>query len=224
MIIRKTENVNGQALHFRWGFATLLRKGKTGGKSENERQEEMKMKQVSVFLADGFEEIEGITVTDLLRRAGVKVWNVSVTGQKMVQGAHGIPVEADAVFEEMDFHKMDLLVLPGGMPGTIHLKEHEGLRVLLKKYYEEGRYLAAICAAPTVFGELGFLEGKEACCYPGMEDGLKGAKVSMEPVSVDKNLVTGRGLGTAIPFALKLIELLCGKEKAEEIGRAVVYY
>ena len=133
------------------------------------------MKQIAVFLAEGFEEIEGLTVTDLLRRAGVTVTNVSVTGEKTVHGSHGIGVEADALFEEMEFEGMDMLVLPGGMPGTKHLKEHRDLCVLLKEFYAKERYLAAICAAPTVFGELG-------------------------------------------------IELLCGKEKAEEIGHGVVYY
>ena len=116
------------------------------------------MKQIAVFLAEGFEEIEGLTVTDLLRRAGVTVTNVSVTGEKTVHGSHGIGVEADALFEEMEFEGMDMLVLPGGMPGTKHLKEHRDLCALLKEFYAKERYLAAICAAPTVFGELGFLE------------------------------------------------------------------
>ena len=120
------------------------------------------MKQIAVFLAEGFEEIEGLTVTDLLRRAGVTVTNVSVTGEKTVHGSHGIGVEADALFEEMEFEGMDMLVLPGGMPGTKHLKEHRDLCVLLKEFYAKERYLAAICAAPTVFGELGFLEGRKA--------------------------------------------------------------
>lgn len=182
------------------------------------------MKQIAVFLAEGFEEIEGLTVTDLLRRAGVTVTNVSVTGEKTVHGSHGIGVEADALFEEMEFEGMDMLVLPGGMPGTKHLKEHRDLCVLLKEFYAKERYLAAICAAPTVFGELGFLDGRKACCYPGMESGLSHAETNEEPVNVDGHMITSRGLGTAIPFALKLIELLCGKEKAEEIGHGVVYY
>lgn len=105
------------------------------------------MKQIAVFLAEGFEEIEGLTVTDLLRRAGVTVTNVSVTGEKTVHGSHGIGVEADALFEEMEFEGMDMLVLPGGMPGTKHLKEHRDLCVLLKEFYAKERYLAAICAA-----------------------------------------------------------------------------
>ena len=103
-------------------------------------------------------------------------------------------------------------------------KEHRDLCALLKEFYAKERYLAAICAAPTVFGELGFLEGRKACCYPGMESGLSHAETNEEPVNVDGHMITSRGLGTAIPFALKLIELLCGKEKAEEIGHGVVYY
>lgn len=154
------------------------------------------MKQIAVFLAEGFEEIEGLTVTDLLRRAGVTVTNVSVTGEKTVHGSHGIGVEADALFEEMEFEGMDMLVLPGGMPGTKHLKEHRDLCALLKEFYAKERYLAAICAAPTVFGELGFLEGRKACCYPGMESGLSHAETNEEPVNVDGHMITSRGPGT----------------------------
>ncbi|MBU3839718.1 MAG: DJ-1/PfpI family protein [Candidatus Ruminococcus intestinipullorum] len=182
------------------------------------------MKQVSVFLAEGFEEIEALTVTDLLRRAGINVQNVSVTGQRIVKGSHQIGVETDALFEEMDFTNMDMLVLPGGMPGTLNLQKHEGLETLLKQFYLDKKYLAAICAAPTVLGAWGFLENRKACCYPSMEEQLKAKEVIQnQEVVVDEMVITSRGLGTAIPFALKLIELLCGNEKAEEIGKSIVY-
>ena len=118
------------------------------------------MKQIAVFLAEGFEEIEGLTVTDLLRRAGVTVTNVSVTGEKTVHGSHGIGVEADALFEEMEFEGMDMLVLPGGMPGTKHLKEHRDLCVLLKEFYAKERYLAAICAVIRAWSQ-GFLTQRQ---------------------------------------------------------------
>ena len=182
-------------------------------------------KKAYVFLADGFEEVEALTQVDLLRRAGVEVKMISVTGEKLVFGAHRIAVSSDATFEKMEvsLDKADMLVLPGGMPGTLGLKNHKGLETLLRRYYKKGLLLAAICAAPTIFGEFGFLEGRKACCYPGMEDGLKGAEVSVDPVCVDGHIITSRGVGTAIPFALELISQLCGQEKADEIAKSIVY-
>ena len=170
-----------------------------------------------VFLADGFEEIEGLTVVDVLRRAGVEVTTASVMGRKMIQGSHGIPVEADCLFEEAQAQEADLLVLPGGMPGTLNLKRHEGLIDLLKKFDGQEKKIAAICAAPSILGELGMLDGRAACAYPSFEDQLGGAKVLREPVVTDGHITTGRGMGAAIPFALRLAEILCGEEKAEEV-------
>lgn len=181
------------------------------------------MRQVSVFLADGFEEIEGLTVVDILRRAGLQVDTVSVTGDKTIHGSHQIDVQADFLFEEMDFSQTDMLVLPGGMPGTVHLKEHKGLRGLLEAHHEQGQYIAAICAAPSIFGELGFLKGRRACCYPSFEEKLEGAEVVQDKVCVDGHVITSRGMGTAIPFALQLTSLLCGEEKAQEIGRSIIF-
>ena len=112
---------------------------------------------------------------------------------------------------------------PGGMPGTIRLQEHRGLEALLRKFYGSKKYIAAICAAPTVFGKLGFLEGRKATCYPAMEEGLVGADVIRDMVIVDGHVVTSRGMGTAIPFALALVELLAGSEKAEEIRESIIY-
>lgn len=181
------------------------------------------MKQISVFLADGFEEIEGLTVVDILRRAGLRVDTVSITGERIIRGSHQIDVQADCLFEEMDFSETDMLVLPGGMPGTRNLMNHKGLQELLRAYHEKGRYIAAICAAPSVFGRLGFLKGRRACCYPSFEEKLEGAEVVQEPVSVDGHIITSRGMGTAIPFALKLTALLCGEEKADEISRSILF-
>ena len=154
----------------------------------------------------------------------MEVISVSVTGDKVVTGSHQISVVADILFEEMDGKEADLLVLPGGIPGTPNLKAHDGVTALLKAQYEAGKYIAAICAAPLVFGGLGFLKGRKATIYPGMEEELIGAEASTDSVVVDGNVVTSRGVGTAIPFALKLIELLCGKEKADQIGKGIVYY
>ncbi|MBA4701185.1 MAG: DJ-1/PfpI family protein [Ruminococcus sp.] len=181
------------------------------------------MKQVSVFLADGFEEIEGLTVVDLLRRAGVDTKMVSITGRLDIHGAHEIIVKADVLFEEQDFSGMDMLVLPGGMPGTTHLQEHRGLKKLLEEQYAQEKYIAAICAAPSILGSLGFLEGRTACSYPAMEEKLTGARVVQSPVAVDGQIITSRGVGTAIPFSLELISKLCGLEKSEEIGKSIVF-
>ena len=172
------------------------------------------MTNTAIFLADGFEEIEGLMVVDLLRRVGIKVDMVSISEAMAVSGSHGISVKADLLMKDIDFDAYELLVLPGGMPGTINLGECEVLCSELKKACENGKKIAAICAAPTVFGKLGLLKGKKACCYPDMEDGLIGAEVSFDAVTVDGNITTSRGLGTALPFALALIEQLLDKKNS----------
>ena len=181
-------------------------------------------KKVCVFLADGFEEIEGLTVVDLLRRAQIEVTTVSITGAIMIHGAHGIDVKADELFENMNYEGQDMLVLPGGMPGTLHLGEHKGLKNLLDKFYNEKKYLAAICAAPSVFGKYGYLKGRKATSYPGFEEQLLGAECSEDDVVVSGFITTSRGRGTAIPFALSLIAQLINEEKANEIGKSIIYY
>ena len=181
------------------------------------------MEKAYVFLADGFEEIEGLTVVDILRRAGADTQTVSVMGRKEITGSHRITLQADLVFEETSFEDGTLFVLPGGMPGTKHLGAHEGLTSLLKKAAAEGKRVAAICAAPSVLGDLGLLEGKHAVCYPGFEDRLKGAQVEFTPVVTDGNITTSRGMGTAIPFALSLSAQLTGTEKAEELAKGIIY-
>lgn len=181
------------------------------------------MSRVFVFLADGFEEIEGLTVVDLLRRAEAEVVTVSINKTEHVCGSHGIEVKADTVFEQADFTGADMLVLPGGMPGTKHLGAHEGLTALLKETNERGGGIAAICAAPSVLGDLGFLAGKKAVCYPGFEERLSGAEVLYVPAMTDGNITTSRGMGTAIDFSLELIARLFGAEKAENLAKAIVY-
>ena len=143
------------------------------------------MKKVSIFLAEGFEEVEALTPADLLRRAGAEVTLVSIKAEKTVTGSHGISITADRLFEETDYEDADLLVLPGGMPGTLNLKACEPLLALLKEHNAKGKKLAAICAAPTVLGHAGLLNGKNATCYPGCEDGLTGAICQTAPVVTD---------------------------------------
>ncbi len=181
------------------------------------------MKQTCVFLADGFEEIEALTVVDVLRRAGVDVVTVSIKADKAVTGRSKITVFADQTFEEMDFGKAELLVLPGGMPGTTNLQAYTPLRSLLQRFYEEKKRLSAICAAPMILGELGFLKGRKATIFPGMEEKLIGAQALTDPVVVDEFITTSRGMGTAIPFALSLTAQLLGEEKAKEIKKSIVY-
>lgn len=181
------------------------------------------MKKVAVFLAEGLEEVEGLTVVDLLRRAGIDVKTVALSSKKEVTGARQITIKADACLEELDFTKQDGVVLPGGMPGTTHLMEHEGVNRTIREFAEQGKLVAAICAAPVVLGKAGLLQGRRATCYPGMEDQLTGAECCEDAVVWDGNIITSRGVGTAIPFALTLTEYFLGAEKAKEIGDSIVY-
>lgn len=181
------------------------------------------IKNVCIALADGFEEIEGLTVVDLLRRAGIEVTTAAVCGKTQVTGSHRITVLADTLIENVDFDKMDMFVLPGGMPGTKNLQASTVVCKTLKKMIADGKEIAAICAAPSVLGGLHLLNGKKAACYPGFEDALLGAEVIFDEVAVDQQVITSRGLGTAIPFALALIERLLDKKTADEIGRSVIY-
>ena len=181
------------------------------------------MAQIALFLAEGFEEIEALTVVDLCRRAGLNIDMVSVTDDFTVKGSHGITVSADKTIEDVDFDNTDMLVLPGGMPGTINLEKTESLMRQVKMFNSAGRYLSAICAAPGIFGRAGILQGKKACIFPGLEGELKGADVRMSETTVDGHILTSRGMGTAIPFGLAIVERFCGKEAAEELGKKVVY-
>jgi len=181
------------------------------------------MSKVCVFLADGFEEIEALTVVDILRRASVDTQMISISENRMVTGSHKIPIQADACIKDADFSDTELLVLPGGMPGTIHLGECKMLTDMLVEFHQQGKKVAAICAAPSILGDLGILKGKKAVCFPGFEERLKGATVLDNKVSIDGNVTTSRGMGTAIPFALALTEQLVSKEKAQEIKKSILY-
>lgn len=181
------------------------------------------MKKIGVFFAEGYEEIEALTVVDICRRCGLGVDMVSVTEELMVTGSHGIGVRMDKGFSSADFQEYDMAVLPGGMPGTKNLEAHEGLMAQVDAYYARGKYVAAICAAPSIFGHRGILKGRRACCYPGMEAHLEGAEVTAGPVEIADNVITSRGMGTAMDFALAIVEVLCGKEKAQEMAEAVVH-
>lgn len=180
---------------------------------------------IYIFMAEGFEETELTAPTDLLKRAGHEVTLVSVTGDKLVTGAHGIKIAADILFEEKDLTDGELYILPGGLPGTTNLGLHEGLKELILKVHNADKHVAAICAAPTVLGKYGILEGKYATCYPGCEDGLNGALEPEEDEAAitDGNITTSVGPGTAIDFGLELIEVLDGADKADEIAEEFCY-
>lgn len=181
------------------------------------------MSQVCIFLAEGFEEIEALTVVDILRRAGIDIQTVSVTGNKCVTSSHKVPVMADALFADIDFADIDMIVLPGGMPGTRNLEAHEALMGQVDAFYEQGKWLAAICAAPSIFGHRGMLKGKRACCFPEFESHLEGAQIVRDPVCVSDRFIVSRGMGTAIPFGLEICAQLAGREKAGEIAAKIIY-
>lgn len=181
------------------------------------------MSKVYIFFADGFEDIEGLTVVDLMRRAGIDIQTVSIKETKEIRTSHEIDLLTDRTFGECDFSDADMLVIPGGMPGTKYLNEYQPLRNLLADFYQKGGKVAAICAAPTVLASLGFLEERKATAYPSCMEGLAGAERSLESVVVDGNVTTSRGLGTAVDFALSLIGQLLGEKKADEIAESVVY-
>jgi len=149
----------------------------------------------------------------------VDVHSVSLTGEKTVTGGHNISVIADCLFEEADFENAAMLILPGG---TVKINEHEGLKREIDNFAKKGKLIAAICAAPMVFGGLGLLQGKKATCYPGFEKYLDGADVIETPVVVDGNITTGRSAGFTCDFALELLKQLKGKEQADEVARKML--
>lgn len=181
------------------------------------------MAKIGVFLATGFEECEALLVVDVCRRAGLDLKTVSVTGEKEVTSSHGVTVTADLLLQDVDFDGLDMIVLPGGMPGTKNLEACEPLMEQVDVFYEKGKCISAICAAPSIFGHKGFLKGRNATSYPEFESHLEGAEVSRNSVEVSDHVTTSRGLGTAIDFGLAIVERYKGKEEAERIAKAIIY-
>lgn len=180
--------------------------------------------KVAVHFANGFEEIEALTVVDVLRRAEIETYMVSMTPEYKVTGSHGISILTDVLFQQVNYDEVDMIVLPGGMPGSQNLAEHHELKNQILNFREQNKYLAAICAAPMVFGIHGVLQDKRAVCYPGVENKLTGATVTQNEVEEHDKIITSRGVGTALTFALHLVEVLKGKELAEKIGQAMLVY
>ncbi|CVI73184.1 Chaperone protein YajL [Clostridiales bacterium CHKCI001] len=181
------------------------------------------MNKVYAFLADGFEEVEALAVIDILRRADVDVTTFSIMDDLDVKGAHNIVVKADKMIDDADWEKADLLFLPGGMPGTLNLAACDVLTEQVKQFFDGGKRIAAICAAPSVLGELHILKGKKATCYPGFEDKLLGAEHVTDGVITDGTVTTARGMGYAVDLGLELVKLLIGQETSDEIRESIQY-
>lgn len=177
---------------------------------------------IYAFLANGFEEIEAITIIDILRRAEKEVITVGI-GDNIIRGAHGMVVVADTQDNMIELDdKLEMIFLPGGMPGTLNLERSVVVQSAIDYCVENDKYIAAICAAPSILGHKGILDGKKACCYPGFEQELKGADVNYDAVNADGKIVTSRGAGTAIKLALKLVELFTSPERSKLMGDSLV--
>lgn len=176
-----------------------------------------------VMLAEGFEEIEALTVVDMLRRAGIETRTVSITHTNEVTGAHGVTVVADDLFTDISLATCGLVVLPGGMPGAANLRADETLCAVLRERAQKNLPIAAICAAPFILGELGILIGRRATCYPGFEARLKGAHFSGADVERDGNIITANGPASAAKFALEIISLLSSRDNAGEVAKGMLY-
>ncbi len=181
------------------------------------------MSKIGIFMADGCEEIEGLTVVDIVRRAGIDITTISISDKKEVAGAHGITFLADEKKGEVDFSTLDGIVLPGGMPGTINLGADETVDKVIREFAAGGKLVAAICAAPSVLGQAGLLNGKHATSYPGFEPKLTGAVTSENPVVQDGNVITSRGMGTAIAFALEIVSYFTDKKTADKLAESIIY-
>ncbi|HAG13968.1 MAG TPA: DJ-1 family protein [Ruminococcus sp.] len=178
---------------------------------------------IYVFLAEGFEEIEALTPVDCLRRAGKTVMTVGIGG-KVITGAHGIPVTADLTEDDVRLDDaLEMVILPGGMPGTLHLGESKTVRSALTFAYEHDCFIAAICAAPSVLGDMGLLHGKTAVCYPGFEPRLTGCTPGNASAVRDGKIITGKGPGAAMDFALMLTAALRDDDTAKQLAQQMVY-
>lgn len=177
------------------------------------------MEKVYIFLIDGFEETEALVTVDILRRANIEVLLISLTDSRVVVGGHQISVNCDALFSETQFDDAKLLIIPGG---TVKFNEHDGLKKLLLDFEKQVGLIAAICAAPMVLGELGLLNGRQATCYPGFEQYLKGAQFVKQAVVQDGHIITARGPGFTFDFAFKIVEVLKGAESLQKVKEAIL--
>ena len=182
------------------------------------------MTKIYEFLANGFEEIEGLAPVDILRRGGIDIKTVSITGNEFVETSHGITVKADLKFEDVtNFDDADMLLLPGGMPGSTNLNAHEGVREVLVEHNKKGKRIGAICAAPMVLGGLGLLKGKKATCSPGFQKYLTGAEYTGELFQEDGNIITGEGPAATLPYAYQILSYFIGETAVKELQVKMQY-
>ncbi len=182
------------------------------------------MAKVYEFLANGFEDIEALATVDILRRGGVDIKTVSVTGSEFVESAHGVTIKADMLFESVEsFDDAEMLLLPGGLPGATNLNEHQGLRDLLLNHNAKGKRIGAICAAPLVLGSLGIVKGKRATCYPGFEKYLEGAEYTHELFTIDGNIITGEGPAATLPYAYRILSFFTDEDTVKSIESGMRY-
>ena len=178
---------------------------------------------IYLFFATGTEEVEALATVDIIRRAGLPLQIVSITGEPIVTGAHGIRVEADALIEDIDFSIADMLILPGGMPGATNLAAHQLLNEQIMEHAATGKPLAAICAAPLVYGRLGLLAGKRATCYPGFEGELAGATYTAALVEQDGQFITGKGPAAVFEFGYAIVECLKDRATADALRNGMLW-
>ena len=178
---------------------------------------------IYMFLAEGFEEIEALCPLDLMRRANLEVTTVGVGGA-FITGAHGITVKADIVDTELSYSSldMDMIFLPGGMPGTLNLATSDTVISAITAANKADAYIAAICAAPSILGDMGLLKGKKAVCYPGFEDRLTGAEIPDQNVVLDGKILTAKGMGVALEMGLEIVKIFCGNDTAKKLSHAVI--
>ncbi len=178
--------------------------------------------KIAVFLAEGFEEIEAVAIIDVLRRGGIEIDIVSIEKDKYIKGSHDICIVADKCFGEIDKKSYDGIVLPGGMPGTTRLENYQPLKELIVDYNEQEKLIGAICAAPKILGNMGLLKNREAICFPGFEEELEGARISKESIAVSGHIITGKGAGKAIEFALAVLGKVKGEEVAKQLQKKLI--
>ena len=182
------------------------------------------MAKVYEFLADGFEEIEGLAPVDILRRGGVDIKTVSITGNDFVETSHGVTIKADLKFEDIrNFDDADMMLLPGGMPGSTNLNNHDLLKKALLEQNNKGKRIGAICAAPMVLGGLGLLNGKKATCSPGFQKYMTGADYTAELFQIDGNIITGEGPAATLPYAYKILSFFIGDKATEDLQEKMQY-
>ena len=180
------------------------------------------MSKALVVFADGFETVEALMTVDILRRGGVEVTMASIYDSEEVTSAQDITVKTDSLLKNENIMGYDIIILPGGQPGTTNLGQSSDVKLAVMAMNGVKKWVCAICAAPTVFGTYGILNGKKACCYPGLEESLTGADVQYDPVTIDGNIITSRGLGTSLDFALAILEQLTSVAKSGMIRKSVV--